>query len=89
MNFASQIIDFFFLWTDMEEVIGFILAGITVCVNAYAIFLCFAIYDYQDEKPSADKSPIDVFVKGWLISDHIIHGNNCPKKLLKNWKQPR
>ena len=48
----------------MEEVIGLTLAGVTVCVNAYAIFLCFAIYDYQDEKPSADKSPIDVFVKG-------------------------
>ena len=53
-----------FLRTDMEEVIGLTLAGVTVCVNAYAIFLCFAIYDYQDEKPSADKSPIDVFVKG-------------------------
>ena len=40
-----------------------ILGIIAVLVHGYAIFLCYADYDYQDEKPREEKSPIDVLIK--------------------------
>ena len=47
-----------------EEVVGrLILGGTTFGVCAYAIFLCNAIYDYQEEKPNEEKSPVDLLVK--------------------------
>ena len=59
---------------SMEEVVGHLfLCGTIFSVCAYAIFLCYAIYDYQDEKPAEEKSPIDLLVKDlthsafWLI----------------------
>ena len=59
---------------SMEEVVGHLFLGGTIfSVCAYAIFLCYAIYDYQDEKPTEEKSPIDLLVKDlthsafWLI----------------------
>ena len=52
-----------------EEVVGcLILGGTTISLCAYAIYLCYAIYDYQDEKPAEEKSPIDVLVKDLLHS---------------------
>ena len=52
------------IWSSTEEaVVSFILAPITIFVFAYAIFLCYAIYDYQDEKPNDEKSPTDVLIK--------------------------
>ena len=35
-------------------------------LHKYAMFLCYAIYDYQHEKPSGEKSPIDVLMKDFL-----------------------
>ena len=47
-----------------EEVIGRLcLGGTTFFVCAYSIFLSYAIYDYQEEKPNEEKSPIDLLVK--------------------------
>ena len=40
--------------------------GTTVFVSAYAMFLCYAIYDYQHEKPACEKSPIDMLMKDFL-----------------------
>ena len=64
-----------------EEVVGcLLLGGTTFSVCAYAIFLCYAIYDYQDEKPAEEKSPIDVLVKDllhsqfWLLYDICLIG---------------
>ena len=64
-----------------EEVVGrLFLGGTTFSVCAYAIFLCYAIYDYQDEKPAEEKSPIDVLVKDllhsqfWLLYDICLIG---------------
>ena len=42
---------------------SFVLATVTIFVHAYAIFLCYAIYDYQDEKPANEKSPTDILNK--------------------------
>ena len=52
------------LWNTTEEAaVHFILGAVTIFVHAYAIFLCYAVYDYQDEKPKDEKSPIDVLIK--------------------------
>ena len=52
------------IWSSTEEaIVSFILAPITILIFAYAIFLCYAIYDYQDEKPKDEKSPTDVLIK--------------------------
>ena len=53
-----------------EEVVGrLILGGTTFSVFAYAIFLCNAIYDYQEEKPNEEKSPVDLLVKDLMHSE--------------------
>ena len=52
-----------------EEAVGcFCLAGTTFFVCAYSIFLSYAIYDYQEEKPDEEKSPIDLLVKDLMHS---------------------
>ena len=61
---------------SLEEVVGHLFWGGTIfSVCAYAIFLCYAIYDYQDEKPAQEKSPIDLLVKDFMHSKFwlIIH----------------
>ena len=50
-----------------EDVVGCLfLCGTTIFVSAYAIFLCYAIYDYQHEKPTEEKGPIDLLMKDLL-----------------------
>ena len=52
------------LWNSFEEAaVHFSIGIVTIFVNSYAIFLCYAVYDYQDEKPDDEKSPIDVLIK--------------------------
>ena len=61
---------------SLEEVVGHLfLGGTTISVCAYAMFLCYAIYDYQDEQPAKEKSPIDILVKDFMHSEFwlIIH----------------
>ena len=61
-----------------EEVVGCLfLCGTTVSVCAYAIFLCYAIYDYQDEKPTEEKSPIDLLLKDHMHSEFWFLFHNC------------
>ena len=60
----------------MEEVVGHLFLGGTIfSVCAYAIFRCYAVYDYQDEKPAEEKTPIDLLVKDFMHSEFwlIIH----------------
>ena len=39
-----------------EESIGYLfLGGISLSLHGYALFLCAAIFDYQDEKPNKEK----------------------------------
>ena len=66
------------LLNSTEDVVGCLfLGGTTLSVCAYAIFLCYAIYDYQDEKPAEEKSPIDVLVKDLLRSEFWLLYNIC------------
>ena len=59
------------VWNGTEEMVGsFILAALTLFVHGYAIFLSYAIYDYQDEKPEHEKSPTDVLIKGDAKKSH-------------------
>ena len=58
-----------FLTSTEEVVICLFLCGTTLSVCAYAIFLCYAIYDYQDEKPNEEKSPIDLLLKDFMHSE--------------------
>ena len=52
-----------------EEMLGCLfLAGSTLFVCGYAIFLSYAIYDYQTEKPNEEKSLMDLFVKDLMHS---------------------
>ena len=52
------------LWNSQEEVVwSFVLAPVTMFIHGYAIYLNYAIYDYQDEKPKEEKSPTDVLIK--------------------------
>ena len=69
------------LWNTTEEAaMHFILGAVTIFVHAYAIFLCYAVYDYQDEKPNDEKSPIDVLMKDlknlkfWVIDFVLLCG---------------
>ena len=51
-------------WNSQEEVVwSFILAPVAIFIYGYAIYLNYALYDYQDEKPKEEKSPTDVLIK--------------------------
>ena len=57
------------LWNTTEEAVSsFFLGGATVFVHFYAIFLCSAIYDYQDEKPNEEKGPDDIHLKDLMTA---------------------
>ena len=56
-------------WNSTEESIGYLfLGGISLSLHGYALFLCAAIFNYQDEKPSHEKSPFDVLIKDLMNS---------------------
>ena len=51
-------------WNTTEEAFGHLfLGGISISLHIYALFLCSAIFDYQDEKTVQDKSSFDILVK--------------------------
>ena len=57
------------IWSSTSEAfVHFFLGGLTVFLYTYAIFLCYAIYDYQDEKPDDEKCPLDHQIKDWMNS---------------------
>jgi hypothetical protein len=61
------------LWNTTEETVSsFFLGGATVFVHCYAIFLCSAIYDYQDEKPHEEKGPDDIILKDLMTDCSVI-----------------
>ena len=72
-----------------EEVVGHIfLAGTIFSVGAYAIFLCFAIYDYQDEKPAEEKSPIDLLKKDLMNSEFFLMYQICLIEIISLFTPP-
>ena len=59
------------LWNthSTPEAIGHVIFGMgSMILHSYAIFLCSAIIDYQDEKPQIEKSSFDVLTKDFLRS---------------------
>ena len=59
------------LWNNHStpEAIGHAIFGMgSMILHSYAIFLCSAIIDYQDEKPKNEKSSFDVLTKDFLRS---------------------
>ena len=72
-----------------EEVVGCLfLGGIIFFVYAYAIFLCYAIYDYQNEKPNEEKSPIDLLVKDLMHSQFWLLLNICLIEIISLFTPP-
>ena len=72
-----------------EEVLGCLfLCGTTIFVCAYALFLCYAIYDYQDEKPIEEKSPIDLLVKDLMHSEFWLLYHNCLIEIVSLFTPP-
>ena len=62
MNITSHL-------NSTEESIGYLfLGGISLSLHGYALFLCAAIFDYQDEKPNQEKSPFDALIKDLMRS---------------------
>ena len=80
MNITSHL-------NSTEELIGYLfLGGISLSLHGYALFLCAAIFDYQDEKPDQEKSSFDFLIKdlmnsqfwslyGWVLIHIIAIGN--------------
>ena len=51
------------LWNSSEEVaINFSVGMVSIFVHVYAVVICFAIIDYQKEKPVDEKGPMDVLI---------------------------
>ena len=69
MNITSHL-------NSTEESIGyFFLGGISLSLHGYAVFLCSAIFDYQEEKPNQEKSPFDALIKDLMRSQFwIVYG---------------
>ena len=66
------------LWNSAEEAVGqFALAGVVIFLHGYAIFLCFAIYEYEDEKPNSEKGPIDVHIQDFNKSSFLFLYYRC------------
>ena len=62
MNITSHL-------NSTAESIGYLfLGGISLSLHVYALFLCAAIFDYQDEKPNKEKSPFDALIKDLMRS---------------------
>ena len=62
------------LWNSPEEAVGsFFLGGITIFIYAYGTFLSYAISDYQDEKPPAEKRDHNILRSHLMGSE--IQGN--------------
>ena len=67
--------------SNAEVVFGhFFLAATSIFIHGYALFLCNAIFDFQNEKPNHDKSPFDNLIQDMMnfqffmiLSNLILH----------------
>ena len=60
------------VWNTEDTSLNFVLGTISTFVHGYAMFMCFAIHDYQNEKPREEISPIDVLVKDFMTSSFLL-----------------
>lgn len=66
------------IWNSYEEaVLHFSIGIVTIFINSYAIFLCYAVYDYQGEKPNDEKSPIDILIKDSKSAEFWVLYTTC------------
>ena len=77
-----------FLNSTEEVVVRLLLGGTTFSICAYAIFLCYAIYDYQEEKPNAEKSSLDFLVKDLMNSLFWLLYHMCLVEIIASFSTP-
>ena len=52
------------IWNSYEEVVvNLIFGAISLFIHVFALFICSAIFDYQNEKPKEEKTLFDVLIK--------------------------
>ena len=72
-----------------EEVVGrFCLGGTTFFVCGYSIFLSYAIYDYQEEKPNEEKNPIDLLIKDLMHAQFWFLYHTCLIEMISLFTPP-
>ena len=77
------------LWNSTEEAITYIcMGGISIFLHAYGIFLCYAIFDYQMEKPKDEKSPFDVLLKHLMNSQFCVLYYMCLIQFISLFSPP-
>ena len=77
------------IFNSTEELVGrLFLGGTAFSACAYTIFLCHAIYDYQEEKPSEEKSPIDFLVKDLMHSEFWLLYHVCLVQIISSFSPP-
>ena len=77
-----------FLNSTEEVVVRLFLGGTTFSICSYAIFLCYAIYDYQEEKPSTEKSLLDFLVKDLMNSLFWLLYHMCLVEIIASFSPP-
>ena len=77
-----------FLNSTEEVVVRLFLGGTTFSICSYAIFLCYAIYDYQEEKPNAEKSSLDFLVKDLMNSLFWLLYHMCLVEIIASFSTP-
>ena len=77
------------IFNSTEELVGqLFLGGTAFSVCSYAIFLCHAIYDYQEEKPIEEKCPIDFLVKDLMHSEFWMLYHVCLVQIISLFSPP-
>ena len=76
-------------FNSTEELVGHLcLGGIIILVCSYSIFLCSALYDYQEEKPNEEKNPIDLLVKDLMHAQFWFLYHTCLIEMISLFTPP-
>ena len=76
-------------FNSTEEVVGHLcLTGVAFLVCLYSMFLCNALYDYQEEKPNEEKSPIDLLVKDLMHAQFWFLYHTCLIEMISLFSPP-
>ena len=76
-------------FNSTEELVGHLcLGGIIILVCSYSIFLCSALYDYQEEKPNEEKCPLDLLVKDLMHAQFWFLYHTCLIEMISLFTPP-
>ena len=76
-------------FNSTEELVGHLcLGGIIVLVCSYSMFLCSALYDYQEEKPNEEKNPIDLLIKDLMHAQFWFLYHTCLIEMISLFTPP-